>query len=303
MSDAPLVSVIIPAHNAERTIRNAVESVLRQTVSDLEVIVVDDASTDGTAGAVGRIHDSRVRLLVTEHNLRQAAARNLAMKCAKGKWVAFLDADDEWVADRLEFLIGAVVGTPTGFIVDLTAKSVPGPGGRLVPIAHPDAPQRMSTEEFGLTEYLNLAMDVKPMVLREVLLRQGIEFPEWGSCGDWLFLIASLSANGVRGRLVRRVGYLYRTTGRHDSSTLRGIEEQLKVQQFLVEDTRIPEGTRERLRQGVKGIRSRLVVAALRERRWRKFMYYARQNPSDCLIVPASVLRFAWRKIRYGIVS
>jgi|YelNatPaOPRAMG01_1025707.scaffolds.fasta_scaffold74401_2 glycosyltransferase involved in cell wall biosynthesis len=303
MPSDPLVSVIIPAYNAEKTIRNAIDSVLRQTISDLEVIVVDDASTDGTAPAVEAIPDRRVRLLKSACNLRQAAARNLGLRHARGKWVAFLDADDEWVPDRLEYLLAEAGDEADCFIVDLSAKSVEGPGGRLSPIAQTAHLRERLTENFGFEEYLNLRMDVKPIVTRDAFTRHQIQFPEWGSCGDWAFLIARLSASGSRGKLVHRVGYLYRVTGFHDSSTLRGIEEQLKVQEHLAADPDIPQAARDLLKQGAPGIRKRLVVAALREGKWRKLAHYVRQNPADLLILPGSVLRFLWRRIRYEIAS
>ncbi len=86
----PEVSVIIPARNAGQTIGYAIASVREQTMPDLEIIVVDDASTDGTGDVVRGIKDPRLRLLWAEKNIREAAARNLGMREARGKWIAFL---------------------------------------------------------------------------------------------------------------------------------------------------------------------------------------------------------------------
>ena len=98
---APLVSVIISAYNVAPFIHQAVQSVLAQTVSDLEVIVVDDGSTDETAEVVRSIQDSRLRLLRTP-NCGLPSAQNTGIEAARGEFVAFLDGDDFWSPNMLE---------------------------------------------------------------------------------------------------------------------------------------------------------------------------------------------------------
>jgi glycosyltransferase involved in cell wall biosynthesis len=97
----PLVSVVIPAFNGERTIADAINSALAQNEVDLEVIVVDDGSQDGTAAIVTDIDDPRLRL-VTQENRGVAAARNAGVERARGDWVAFLDCDDVWLRHKLQ---------------------------------------------------------------------------------------------------------------------------------------------------------------------------------------------------------
>jgi glycosyltransferase involved in cell wall biosynthesis len=96
----PLVSVIIPAYNAERFLAKAIDSVLTQGHDALEVIVVDDGSTDGTAN-VARRYDPEVRLL-QQLNGGTGAARNAGVQAASGELLAFLDADDIWTEGALE---------------------------------------------------------------------------------------------------------------------------------------------------------------------------------------------------------
>jgi glycosyltransferase involved in cell wall biosynthesis len=93
----PLVSVIIPAYNAENFIAKTLESVLSQTYQNIEVLVVDDGSTDTTAEIVKSFvqKDSRVSLL-QQSNAGVAAARNLAIEKSKGEYIAPIDADDIW---------------------------------------------------------------------------------------------------------------------------------------------------------------------------------------------------------------
>lgn len=94
-----VISVVIPAYNAEKYIARAVGSVLKQTRRADEIIVIDDGSTDGTADAVRSFGD-RVRL-IQQPNAGVSAARNAGIRAAAGNWIAFLDADDEWL---LEFI-------------------------------------------------------------------------------------------------------------------------------------------------------------------------------------------------------
>jgi glycosyltransferase involved in cell wall biosynthesis len=97
----PAVSAIITTFNRERFLAGAIASVLGQTWTDLELLVLDNSSTDGTAGVVARSQDPRVRYL-RHPPLTIARARNLGLKEARGEFVAFLDDDDEWLPRKLE---------------------------------------------------------------------------------------------------------------------------------------------------------------------------------------------------------
>lgn len=98
----PRVSVVIPTYNRAALAPRAIESVLRQTFRDLEVIVVDDASPDDTRTAVERFADPRVRYVGLAKNKGQWHAENVGIARARGEWVAFLDDDDEWLPEKLE---------------------------------------------------------------------------------------------------------------------------------------------------------------------------------------------------------
>ena len=95
MNSAPNFSVVVAAYNAARTLPATIRSVLAQTRSDFELIVVDDGSTDGTADAARDAQDERV-LYVPQQNLGPAAARNAGIAKATGTLVSFLDSDDLW---------------------------------------------------------------------------------------------------------------------------------------------------------------------------------------------------------------
>ncbi|XAZ21032.1 glycosyltransferase family 2 protein (plasmid) [Sinorhizobium sp. B11] len=109
-STQPLVSVVIPAFNASRYIERTLRSAMAQTYAALEIIVVDDGSTDNTAKLVEQIAmtDSRIRLLSTP-NHGVAAARNTGIDASSGRYVAFLDADDLWHSTKIEKQVDALI--------------------------------------------------------------------------------------------------------------------------------------------------------------------------------------------------
>jgi glycosyltransferase involved in cell wall biosynthesis len=107
----PNISVVIPVHNKEPHLRRCINSVLGQTFMDWELLLVDDASTDGSCQLINeyRLKDSRVRTLKRgEPGPGGYAARNLGVAEASGKWIAFLDADDYWNPGHLEALMNQV---------------------------------------------------------------------------------------------------------------------------------------------------------------------------------------------------
>lgn len=99
--NSPCVSVVIPAHNAAATLRATLYSVLQQSFSDLEVLVVDDGSTDNTYSVAGTVDDARLRV-IQQSNLGASGARNTGIKAATGEYIAFLDADDLWHRNKLD---------------------------------------------------------------------------------------------------------------------------------------------------------------------------------------------------------
>jgi len=105
--ESPRVSIVVPAHNRAAFIERSVRSALAQTFSDLEVIVVDDASTDETVQRVEQIRDPRLVVLRHETNRGAQAARNTGLARARGEFVAFLDSDDELCVDKVALQVEA----------------------------------------------------------------------------------------------------------------------------------------------------------------------------------------------------
>lgn len=104
--DSPLVSVIMPAYNAERYIAQAIESVIAQSYKNWELIIVDDGSTDNSAAIIKGYCEQQSKIVyLHQSNGKQGKARNLGISRSKGVYIAFLDADDLWTAEKLQFQI------------------------------------------------------------------------------------------------------------------------------------------------------------------------------------------------------
>ena len=104
----PLVSIVIPTFNHARFLGRALQSVLDQTYINWEVIIVDNYSQDNTDDVVRCFTDPRITLLKIHNNGIIAASRNMGIRAAKGEWIAFLDSDDWWTANKLEMCIGGI---------------------------------------------------------------------------------------------------------------------------------------------------------------------------------------------------
>lgn len=100
-----LVSVVIPVYNRQDTIKRAIDSVLCQTYANLEVIIVDDGSTDNTVKVIEEYDDNRIRLICQKERGGANKARNIGMANSRGEYIAFQDSDDEWLPEKLEVQI------------------------------------------------------------------------------------------------------------------------------------------------------------------------------------------------------
>lgn len=110
-----LVSIIMPSYNTGRFIAGSIRSVLAQTYQNWELIIVDDCSCDDTDEVVAGFADSRIRFIKNDHNSGAARSRNLALREAAGKWIAFLDSDDLWLPEKLARQIAFMKETGCAF--------------------------------------------------------------------------------------------------------------------------------------------------------------------------------------------
>src|SRR6478672_10157769 len=131
----PLISVIIPVFNGEKTIYETVQSVLNQTFKNIEVIIINDGSQDKTLKIVESIQDNRLKIF-SYANAGLAASRNRGINLASGEYISFIDADDLWVPDKLEAQLKALQTNPEAVIAYSWTDYIDEDGKFLYPGSH-----------------------------------------------------------------------------------------------------------------------------------------------------------------------
>jgi succinoglycan biosynthesis protein ExoO len=197
----PEISIIIPTYNTEDYLPQALESVLEQTFTNFEIIVVDDASTDATFEIAKSYQDLRIRVLRNHQNLGAAATRNCAIKNAQGQWIALLDSDDFYEPKRLETLVKAAQESEAdllsddlyfinneGEIYDTLIRQ----SGQV--ILEPKTIDTLSYIKGQRYESKSLFVTcTKPLIRRQFLLDNGIEYdPELRLGQDYWFYLDCL---------------------------------------------------------------------------------------------------------------
>ena len=102
MNEQPQISVVVPTHNRAHLIERAIKSILAQTYQNLEIIILDDRSTDNIAEVVAGFGDQRIKFVRNKENLGGGGSRNVGIRASKSEYVAFLDDDDEWLPTKFE---------------------------------------------------------------------------------------------------------------------------------------------------------------------------------------------------------
>jgi len=116
-SNMPFVSIIINCFNGEKYIGDAINSVLRQTYPDFELIIWDNQSSDNTLSAIKTFHDPRINYCYAPEHTTLAKARNNAVERARGAWIAFLDCDDIWLSEKLSFQVAVIKDGPSSLSI------------------------------------------------------------------------------------------------------------------------------------------------------------------------------------------
>jgi succinoglycan biosynthesis protein ExoO len=237
MTVAPLVSVVMPACNAARTIGEAIRSVLDQSQPDLELIVCDDVSADDTVRLAQAFDDPRVRVIRNERNLGPGPTRDRAIEASRGEWIAVIDADDVWVPGRLARLLDAAGSGPPRMVFDdiqmchdspyglvpwrrlRGARAFGAVGGRAidVPIGRFIADERLL---------------IKPIIPTRAIHANGLRHGERRFPADIVEIVVKLAALGLPLRYVPEPLYLYRITPNSVTAVAR---DHTLMRQWLTE--------------------------------------------------------------------
>ena len=251
----PLVSVVIPTYNHAHLLGCALQSVLDQTYTKWEAIVIDNHSQDNTDEVVQSFQDPRITLLKIRNNGVIAASRNFGIRAAKGSWIAFLDSDDCWYPKKLETAIGGIQEAPfvdvcstDEFLVDQSA------GSRLVlkygPY-RPDFYRSLLVNGNCLSPSATL-VSRDFMDINKILFRENPEFVTAEDYDFWMLLARA----GARFRFIHSVQgeYLIHATNnsgqveRHSQNVINVIKDHVyKVQSFQMDRDLLWRGINARL--------------------------------------------------------
>jgi glycosyltransferase involved in cell wall biosynthesis len=162
----PAVSIIMPCHNAAKHLPNSFGSVFSQTRADWELIAVDDGSTDATLATLQGMNDPRIYVL-TQANQGPAAARNAGISKARGRYVAFLDADDTWHSDFLAHMLAALETEPDAVLAYCGWQKLGLPDKQGLPFVPPDyeTPFKLETLFTGCRWPIHAALTRREAVL------------------------------------------------------------------------------------------------------------------------------------------
>ncbi len=251
------ISVIIPAFNVASCISTAIHSALSQSLAPLEIIVVDDASTDATASivaAIARAHKS-VRLLHMPLNRGAAAARNVGLDHCSSDWIAILDSDDRYLPQRLEYLVAAAeeaqldMAADNFYYYDASAKQIvgvalpPGMIGACLPLDRYDFVRNCMTNMAGAVD-LGL---LKPILRRSFVERFSLRYLDDIRHGeDFIFYLTAL-VHGAKFAVFPEPHYVYTqrwgsVSGRHSALTRTRVDlSEIEAESRRIASSRLTE--------------------------------------------------------------
>jgi glycosyltransferase involved in cell wall biosynthesis len=213
----PLLSAIIPCYNAARFLPEAVASVLAQRYEPLEILVIDDGSTDDTPEVAASLAPAIQYL--RQENRGPSAARNLGLRQARGEFIGLLDADDLWPEGKLDLQVGRLLENPTLDLVNGRVRYVQLPGGRIPDLRFEGPGCTMAGIYNGAAVYRRRAFD------RAGLFDEELRYSE---DHDW-FLRAR--ETGLSMVILAEVTLLYRM---HDSNMTRHVPDRNAIQALIL---------------------------------------------------------------------
>ncbi len=310
----PTVSVIVPTYNAAHFVEKAIASVLEQTLEDLELILIDDGSTDQTLDILKRFSAKHHRIKVVENEINRGIShcRNVGNSVASGDWIALLDADDWWDRQRLALLLDVAEEHSADIVADnifFVSNDTSRPWGTLFP------EQRISTRLITIDDFLRYDMPgkygawgtLKPVFRKSFLREHGIRYDKNLRVHQDTVFILECFVHNQRFVVCSQPLYYYRLNPGSISFTDHRIPELMKLQdinRFFLKLFREKgnESTCKLLSQRLdrmdEYIRYRKVIEPVKRGEWR---ITARQATKDIGIAPYVVrmlLKFVNRMIR-----
>lgn len=269
-----LVSVIVPVYNGRKTVERAVSSVLSGTHANVQIVICDDASTDGTYELLSAVGDPRITLLRNLSNLGPGMSRERAIMASAGTWITFLDCDDCWTPSRLEALLSATDDDPYVVVFDdimmchqvsLDIRPFRRVYGRHAFGATEGKPVDVTPAQWASSAQFVM----QPLIHRLALTSSGVHHTNRGFQEDTEFFLRLISS-GFKLRYVPQANYLYRITPGSLSSTSRpGAQTRAMLEEILplfVHDEDMRRALQRKIdyRRFTSALRSGRVLEALR---------------------------------------
>jgi len=211
MSDHDFVSVVLPTFNRAHVIQRAIGSVLSQTYDNLELIVIDDGSSDGTGEVVQSLSDPRIKYIKLDRNRGQSHARNVGIREARGNFVAFQDSDDVWIPDKLSKQLHRINGqmSTAGVYCDLLRIPL---SGEPFLIATREPTIGKLLDPTGAI-YQTYGIGIQSCLLRRSALRAVGGFREWMRCFEDLELLLRIVQRWRLNHLEEALVHYFETDG------------------------------------------------------------------------------------------
>ncbi|GAB4530274.1 MAG: hypothetical protein Tsb0014_12810 [Pleurocapsa sp.] len=312
------VSVIIPAYNSAEYISKAIESVLNQTYCNLEIIIVDDASTDATLEIIKSFQDKRLKIIKNEHNLGVSAARNLALKQARGNWIALLDSDDWYASERLEKLLRIAWNKNADMVADNLHLIGDGEQRPWNTLLEANREKLVSVESVNAVRFIKTDRPssvnsprtwslgyTKPLMKRSFLMRNNLKYNENLKVGEDFALYLQCLIHQARFFLVPQAYYYYRI--RKTSLSVRKPTEYLyqshKITQDFIKQEQAVQNNLELLAamsENLRTFKTRLsyyyVIEFTKQRNIVRAIGEVINNPSVLLVFFNKISHIIWQK-------
>ncbi|WP_158914570.1 glycosyltransferase family 2 protein [Caulobacter sp. S45] len=296
------LSIIIAAWNAEDSIQKAIHSALAQQGLDVEVLVADDASTDGTAAAVQAIDDPRLIYVRLPTNGGPAAARNAALDLAKGEWVAILDADDTMDEGRMSVLVRLGELHSADIVADNLWVDHAGSKRLHIEEDLDESCETLTLHNFLKESYLFAKNKgygyLKPAFRREYLTRNKIRYDERLRIAEDFNLVIEALATGARYLRRRSAGYIYSKHASSISHRLKLADVQAMIdadERFIVEYGKtLTSVERQVMRRHLASLKDGAafitMVSDMKARRWLRLPITAASRPSAIRLLAIPIL-------------
>lgn len=305
------VSVLIPCYNAEAFMRAAIDSVLSQTHTDIECIVIDDCSKDATwaVAAAYQARDPRVVPLQLPRNGGPSAARNAGISAASGEWIAVLDADDQYLPDRIEVLLKEATALNADLIAD---NQINRAFDTQTFLGQPFSWLKSQPVQITLDNYWHppgargaddAASAFKPLIRKSFLDAHGVRYPEAHRMSEDLYFYAACLVAGARFFAIPYAGYIHSV--RPGSLTLSGgwsHGAKVRVYDDLLHKFGDKLGTvfsRDIVRKRARALRMAsyaVLSECLQRRDWRGAARQILSEPQSLLPIPGIVARKIGRR-------